>query len=82
MSARSSNGRVTHRAKDRLAQDRKRDTGIAESQRKKHEAAIEKMQRLRALRLAKEAADKLAAQSAADIAAQERVKARKGAAGS
>jgi hypothetical protein len=81
--ARSSSGTVGRRAKDRLDQDRKRDTGVVESQRRKHEAAMDTMRRLRALRLAKEASEKIALKEVdSDRVPEKPIKTRKSVAGS
>jgi hypothetical protein len=76
MGARSSNGAIGRHAKD--ARNRKQDTGIVESQRRKYEAAMDIMHRLRALRLAKEASDKVAMAASADSAPAKRSRTQKG----
>ena len=69
-SARSS---VRSKAEEKFAQAQRREKKAMEERRKREQAADEKMARLRALRLSKEAADKkLALAAAAEKAASKR----------
>jgi hypothetical protein len=79
MSTRSSNGTSGRPNKERLAKNAAGEISAADWQRKQYDAAMVKMQSLRALRLAKEAADKVAseADAASRPAAQGRVRLRK-----